>query len=383
MFVSIFDLLAALENSDTHMRTLRDAELCRGESGEPCCAVGNSALVVKIRTGGRIRKLRCYLRPKRNLAAIYRDRFLAAEMALPSRNGKECRCDAVLEEWIEGECLETALRKAVAAGDKPRLKSIAAGFDRFAVELLAQEWAHGDLKPDNLIVDPSGGIHAIDFDAMYRPDFPAECCEESGTRIFQHPTRTAATFDKGIDDYPIAILSATVNALALDPSIWELCEAGDFVLIDPALATSGRDSVLERIETLFARAGDALHYRVARLLRSRHYRLAPLAALLGCAVHGVRERSGTLTLDQREGRWGYRDDAGFVIPPVYDCGFEFSEGLAAVRTGGFWHFIDEGGRVAVDCSDCEAVSPFRDGAATVVRNGRRTKIDRNGAEVAF
>ena len=44
------------------------------------------------------------------------------------------------------------------------------------------------------------------------------------------------------------------------------------------------------------------------------------------------------------GLWGYRTPEQVVVPPLYDCGFDFTEGLAAVRLGATWHYIDGAGR---------------------------------------
>ena len=80
------------------------------------------------------------------------------------------------------------------------------------------------------------------------------------------------------------------------------------------------------------------------------------------------------------GLWGYRTPERIVIPPLYDCGFDFTEGLAAVRVGQAWHYIDIEGRPRIRCAGYEAVKPFRNGRAEVIRDGRRLEIDRAGRE---
>ena len=80
------------------------------------------------------------------------------------------------------------------------------------------------------------------------------------------------------------------------------------------------------------------------------------------------------------GLWGYRTPERIVIPPLYDSGFDFTEGLAAVRLGQAWHYIDTEGRTRIRCAGYEAVKPFRNGRAEVIRDGRRLEIDRAGRE---
>lgn len=80
------------------------------------------------------------------------------------------------------------------------------------------------------------------------------------------------------------------------------------------------------------------------------------------------------------GLWGFRTPQRIVVPPLYDCGFDFTEGLAAVRLGQTWHYIDGAGRTRISCPECEAVKPFRNGRARIIRGGRRREIDRTGRE---
>ena len=72
-----------------------------------------------------------------------------------------------------------------------------------------------------------------------------------------------------------------------------------------------------------------------------------------------------------------------VVPPLYDNGFDFSEGLAAVLLGRTWHFIDPEGRVRISCPGCRWVKPFRNGRAQAERDGKRFEIDRSEGEFDF
>ena len=56
--------------------------------------------------------------------------------------------DVVLSDWIEGVTLHEAVAAAAETGDTARLRRFAAAFDRMAAALTADDWAHGDLKPE-------------------------------------------------------------------------------------------------------------------------------------------------------------------------------------------------------------------------------------------
>lgn len=367
--------------ADTHglTRTLGEIEVCRDGKGRICYSAGNSAVVFRIRCEGRVRSLRCYMHHPRHLAEIYGEKLLPQELFIYTSPAGGVWVDVVLSDWIEGVTLHEAVAAAAETGDTARLRRFAAAFDRMAAALTADDWAHGDLKPENIIVGTDGMLHAIDFDAMYRPGFTADDCEETGTRAFRHPD-SENVFGKEIDDYPIALISAALHALALGPTLYVRFERADAMMISPARAVAGDDPASAAVERILAANGDAAHYRIARLLRSSRPELFGLAELLRYAHTPVRTSEEPLQLDECDGRWGYRDSEGFVIAPLYDCGFEFSDSLAAVSIGGQWHFIDETGRVAINCAGCDAVKPFRNGRAEKIVGGARIAIDTAGKE---
>ena len=151
----------------------------------------------------------------------------------------------------------------------------------------------------------------------------------------------------------------------------------------------------------------AVEYRIAQLLYAPRPELPELPGLLAEAVRRadreaeeaeeVRKSAApdakataqpseaTEAEEQPElfverGRWGYRTAREVVIPPLYDNGFDFTEGLAAVLLGRTWHFIDPEGHTRISCPGCTSVKPFRNGRALILRDGLRKEIDPAGRE---
>lgn len=383
-------------------RTLGELDVCRDETGRPEFHVGNSAAVFRIRREGRIRTLRCYLRPQRHLREIYGDRLLERELYLYTSPESGVWVDVVLGEWIEGMNLHEAIAEAAVLRDTERLARLAAAFDRLAAGMVADDRAHGDLKPENILVDAAGHLHPIDLDAMYLPQFAGETSPELGTAAYQHPARTPADFNERLDDYPAALISTALHALAVDPTLWDRYGNPDMLLYDPRKIAA--DAALQETFCLFERAGMAGPYRIAQLLQAPGLQLFGLPELLAEAARQSaespadsdpeeevpdRKRTGGTPdpevpeLFAENGRWGYRTAQRVVVPPLYDNGFDFSEGLAAVLLGRTWHFIDPGGRVRISCPGCRWVKPFRNGRAQAERDGKRFEIDRSGREFDF
>lgn len=84
---------------------------------------------------------------------------------------------------------------------------------------------------------------------------------------------------------------------------------------------------------------------------------------------------------KRGGLWGYVDARGQeVVPQRYDGAFAFSQGRAAVNRGGRWGYIDQTGREVIPLRYADALVFVGDGSAEVTIDGRTwTRIGLDGA----
>ncbi len=402
---SLRQYLTTLSDPCGLTRTLGEVEVCRDATGRMCFSVGNSAAVFRIRHEGRIRSLRGYFRPQRHLREIYGERLLEKELFLYTTPEEGVWVDVVIGDWIEGESLHDAIARAATSRDTQRLKLLSGAFDRLAAAMVADDRAHGDLKPENILVDNDGILHPIDFDAAYLPCFAGERSPELGTAAYQHPARTAEDFNARLDDYPAALISTALHALRVAPTLWDRYGGPDTLLYNPRKIAT--DRALQESLRQFEESGMAVEYRIAQLLYAPRPELPELPGLLAEAVRRTDREAeeaeevqksaapdakataqpseATEAEEQPElfverGRWGYRTAREVVIPPLYDNGFDFTEGLAAVLLGRTWHFIDPEGHTRISCPGCTSVKPFRNGRALILRDGLRKKIDPAGRE---
>ena len=306
MLHSIRQFIEALQDPYGLTRTLGEIEVCRSSDGEPLRWVGNSAVVFKIRCGGRYKMLKCYTRPMEHLEAIYQEKLLRQELYVWQADGQGEWCDVVIDDWIEGITLYEAVMRGAGSGDKAHLSNLARQFDRLALELLESDWAHGDLKPENILLDESGTLRPVDFDAMFLPVFAGEKSPELGTAAYQHPGRTAEDFDASIDDYSIATISTTLHALALEPGLLARYNRGEGLLLSPRKIVRHGCAAHAECLALFEKAGDAVRYRIARLLESPLMRLPNLKPLVRYAVCGPETPADRGELFVRDGLWGFK-----------------------------------------------------------------------------
>ena len=86
--------------------------------------------------------------------------------------------------------------------------------------LRAQSFAHGDIKPDNIMVRPDGTLTLVDYDGMYVAAMKGRKSPTIGTKDFAHPLRTVDDFDETIDDFALAVIALSLKAISLDPSLY-------------------------------------------------------------------------------------------------------------------------------------------------------------------
>lgn len=369
-------ILESVLNAEGLTRTLGPIEPVAGADGLPVMHAGNSAVVFRVRTPLGERMLKCYTRRRERLALIYGERFRPRELFVHTPGGGAW-CDAVVDEWLEGETLRRAVDEAAAARDTERLAALAGAFDRLAAPLLAGDCAHGDLKPENILCLADGSLRLVDYDAAFRPALRGLRADECGTAAYNHPSRTAECFDERIDDFGAALVSSALHALALDPGLHRPDDDG--LLFDPVRLARGCDPMLGRVTGLFARRGLAAPYRIARTLAAPHYALPQLVPLFEALVRPPEPTAEPPEADVEGGLWGFRLGRRFTIAPLYDEAFDFSEGLAAVRLGGTWHFIDLSGRIRLSLPGLKSVKPFRGGTARGrTPDGRTVTIPRPG-----
>lgn len=183
--------------------------------------------------------------------------------------------DVVVAPWIEG----CSLDKIMHSGECD-YAALSSAFDRMAVSLLRGERAHGDVKPENIIVTASGDMHLIDYDAAWVPGFTDGDLEEVGTPSFSHPLRVGRCFDAYIDDYPIALMSIMLAAMSYSRELFEPFLNHDNTIFNAYDVFKGTDARMLEAIRLFERKRDRVHSSVAHSLYGCDGHVAHLADML-------------------------------------------------------------------------------------------------------
>ena len=131
-------------------------------------------------------------------------------------------------DWVEGVTLDKYVHQHIS--DKYALQLITYQFCRMAAWLMSQPFAHGDLKPDNILVTEDGALVLVDYDGMYVPAMQGQKARELGSPDYRHPLRTEDCFNEHIDDFPLALIGMSLKAIALDSSLLQNNAKSDSLL---------------------------------------------------------------------------------------------------------------------------------------------------------
>ena len=233
---------AAEDNFDQlkHLRPVLD------DDGMPVMSGGNFAVVFKMKDEqtGKLHAVKCFLKEQEGRAEAYRQiaeeleyvsstfltpiKYLDKELFVDSANSEDSEFPVLLMDWVEGQTLDKYIREHI--DDQYELSLLAYQFSRLAMWLMPQPFAHGDLKPDNILVKEDGALVLVDYDGMYVPAMKGQKARELGSPDFRHPSRTEEVFDDHIDDFSLASILLSLKAIALQPSLLEEYGASDRLL---------------------------------------------------------------------------------------------------------------------------------------------------------
>ena len=208
--------------------------------GLPKPASGNFASVYRLYSENGEWAVRCFLQPMSD----QQERYAAlsaklAELNFPFLVGFEFLPEGIRVhsswypiikmEWVNGDSLLEYIQKHLNKAEQ--LHKLADDFKNMILSLQAAGIAHGDLQHGNIIVESSGQLRLVDYDAFYVPELKGRQSNELGHRNYQHPRRNASHFDENIDSFSARLIWLSIKALAHNPGLWERLQAGDECLL--------------------------------------------------------------------------------------------------------------------------------------------------------
>ena len=241
----ISEYLAAIQDAHDNLDKLNHLVPVLDKHGEPYRSSGAFAVVFKMKDEqtGKYYALKCFTEDQEGRAEAYRQiaeelefvdspyitsvKYLEKELFVDS-NCEDDEFPVLLMDWIEGETMETYIAENYT--DSYEMSMLCYRFCKMAAWLRSQSFAHGDIKPDNIIVRPDGTLTLVDYDGMFVPAMKGQKSPTIGTKDFSHPLRTIDDFDETIDDFALASIALSLKAISLDSSLLQSYGASDRLL---------------------------------------------------------------------------------------------------------------------------------------------------------
>ena len=239
------EYVSAIRDASDNLDELAHLVPVLDDHGDPYRSSGAFAVVFKMKDEqtGMCYALKCFLEEQEGRAEAYRliadeldcidssyvtsVKYLEKEIFVDS-SCEEDEFPVLLMDWVEGETMETYIANNYQ--DEYAMGMLCYRFCKMAAWLRSQPFAHGDIKPDNIIVRPDGTLTLVDYDGMFVPAMNGQKSPTIGTKDFSHPLRTVDDFDESIDDFALASIALSLKAISMNSKLLDTYGASDRLL---------------------------------------------------------------------------------------------------------------------------------------------------------
>ena len=241
----ISEYVRAIQDASSNLDKLAHLVPVLDDHGEPYRSSGAFAIVFKMKDEqtGKCYALKCFTEEQEGRAEAYRQiadelefvdssyitsvKYLDKEIFVDS-SCEEDEFPVLLMDWIDGETMENYIAENYQ--DNYTMAMLCYRFCKMAAWLRSQPFAHGDIKPDSIMVRPDGNLTLVDYDGMFVPAMKGQKSPTIGTKDFSHPWRTVDDFDETIDDFALASIALSLKAISLNPYLLDEYGAADRLL---------------------------------------------------------------------------------------------------------------------------------------------------------
>ena len=241
----ISEYVRAIQDATDNLGELAHLVPVLDDHGEPYRSSGAFAVVFKMKDEqtGKYYALKCFTEEQEGRAEAYRQisdeldmvdspyitsvKYMEKELFVDSQC-EEDEFPVLLMDWVEGETMEIYISSNYC--NQYAMSMLCYRFGKMAAWLRTQSFAHGDIKPDNIIVRPDGSLSLVDYDGMFVPSMKGCKSPTIGIRDFSHPLRTVDDFDETIDDFSLASIALSLKAISMKSTLLDIYGASDRLL---------------------------------------------------------------------------------------------------------------------------------------------------------
>ncbi len=241
----ISEYVKAIQDAGDNLEQLAHLTPVLDDHGEPYRSSGAFAVVFKMldKSTGKYYALKCFTEEQQGRAEAYRQiadeldlldspyitsvKYMEKELFVDSQC-EEDEFPVLLMDWVDGETMEAYI--AANYHNQSAMSMLCYRFGKMAAWLRSQSFAHGDVKPDNIIIRPDGSLTLVDYDGMFVSSMKGCKSPTIGTKDFSHPLRTMDDFDETIDDFSLASIALSLKAISMNSRLLDTYGASDRLL---------------------------------------------------------------------------------------------------------------------------------------------------------
>lgn len=241
----ISEYVKAIQDAGDNLDKLSYLTPVLDDHGEPYRSSGAFAVVFKMqdKSSGKCYALKYFTEEQEGRADAYRQiadeldmvdssyitsvKYMEKELYVDSQC-EEDEFPVLLMDWVEGETMEAYI--AANYHNQSAMSMLCYRFGKMAAWLRSQSFAHGDVKPDNIMIRPDGSLTLVDYDGMFVPSMKGYKSPTIGTKDFCHPLRTMDDFDETIDDFSLASIALSLKAISMNSTLLDTYGASDRLL---------------------------------------------------------------------------------------------------------------------------------------------------------
>ncbi|MBO7243419.1 MAG: hypothetical protein J6V19_07155 [Alistipes sp.] len=200
----------------------------------------------------------------------YNNNITISSIDISTISGEHYMAQCIIRRWQCGSPLDIALN----SGDC-NYKTLSHAFDTMALERLLSGVPHGDISPDNIVLN-EGVMTLVDDEIMWYNNENRGRSRNYGKQPFSHPFRAMLHPSSDVDDYSIAIISTLLAAIS---SYAKMNEEIPLILLDD-LTVENSYRALDIAKRRLLKVGDKAHYDIASHINHISYNIPNLKELI-------------------------------------------------------------------------------------------------------